>query len=33
MNKSDLIAAMATKAGVSNKAARPCLDPFLDLAT
>jgi len=31
MNKSDLIAAMAAKAGVSNKDAGECLDAFLDV--
>ena len=31
MNKSDLIAAMASKAGVSNKDAGECLDAFLDV--
>ena len=31
MNKSDLIAAMAAKADVSNKDAGECLDAFLDV--
>ncbi|MDP7550450.1 MAG: HU family DNA-binding protein [Acidimicrobiales bacterium] len=31
MNKSDLIAAMAGKAGMSNKDAGDCLDAFLDV--
>ena len=31
MNKSDLIAAMADRAGVSNKDAGGCLDAFFDV--